>query len=388
MKHRSVKKRLVALATTVMTLVMCMAGTMSASAVDPSATSTSFKFNKYLVMDENANVPNVTFTFIIEPDDSITSGTSGVANGNILPIYAGIAPTNGTATAQFSASDSTTSGKPDDPDAVGFQYATEEVTFDFSGVSFNAPGIYRYIITEKSATPGNGITNDTIGTRTLDVYVEYKNTGTEQAPVYSDTELVIMGYNMYSSVDNSDLTAGKSDSFTNEYTTYDLTLEKQVTGNQGDRNKYFAFTVNITDAVPGTVYDVDLTDASWNGSPANPTELTVTGDGTVSGTFYLNDNDKIIIQGLTSGTKYTITENDYTSEGYTTTNTDNNGASADGTTTTEKAITSDHPVTFTNHKQGNVPTGILLETAPYIILGVVVIAGFVVLFATRRRRSR
>lgn len=57
MKHRSVKKRLVALATTVMTLVMCMAGTMSASAVDPSATSTSFKFDKYLVMVKMPTCP-------------------------------------------------------------------------------------------------------------------------------------------------------------------------------------------------------------------------------------------------------------------------------------------------------------------------------------------
>ena len=48
----------------------------------------------------------------------------------------------------------------------------------------------------------------------------------------------------------------------------------------------------------------------------------------------------------------------------------------------------DNVVTFTNDKQGTVPTGILLETAPYLILGAVVVAGLVVLFATRRRRSR
>ena len=48
----------------------------------------------------------------------------------------------------------------------------------------------------------------------------------------------------------------------------------------------------------------------------------------------------------------------------------------------------DNVVTFTNDKQGAVPTGILLETAPYLILGAVVVAGLVVLFATRRRRSR
>ena len=50
--------------------------------------------------------------------------------------------------------------------------------------------------------------------------------------------------------------------------------------------------------------------------------------------------------------------------------------------------TANHTVTFTNHKQGTVPTGILLETAPYLILSAVVVVGLVVLFATRRRRTR
>lgn len=50
--------------------------------------------------------------------------------------------------------------------------------------------------------------------------------------------------------------------------------------------------------------------------------------------------------------------------------------------------TANHTVTFTNFKSGTVPTGILLETAPYLILGAVVVAGLVVLFATRRRRTR
>ena len=67
-------------------------------------------------------------------------------------------------------------------------------------------------------------------------------------------------------------------------------------------------------------------------------------------------------------------------------NTDN---AADGKTTTKKDMpTQDHTVTFTNTKNGTVPTGILLETAPYLILGAVVVVGLVVLFATRRRRTR
>ena len=66
MKHRSLKKRLLALATTVMTLVMCMAGTMSASAANKDVSDNKFTFTKYLVMEDEANVPNVTFTFDIK----------------------------------------------------------------------------------------------------------------------------------------------------------------------------------------------------------------------------------------------------------------------------------------------------------------------------------
>ena len=53
----------------------------------------------------------------------------------------------------------------------------------------------------------------------------------------------------------------KDKGFTNEYATQDLTFSKTVTGNQGSREKYFQFTVKISNAVAGTKYDVDLTNA-------------------------------------------------------------------------------------------------------------------------------
>lgn len=380
MKQRSLKKRLVALVTTVLTLVMCMAGTMSASAANTPATGGTTTFKKYLVMDANANVPNVTFNF------SITPGKAVAASGSNPAIYAGndshVTGTPTVGDAAFTTSHSTTNGLPTDQDDVtaGKKYAAQEVTVDFSGVTFSAPGIYRYIITE-SATSQDGIHNDASNTRTLDVFVEY-------ADAVNSGRLQISKYALQDG-DSTDPKATKSTGFTNTYTTNNLILEKQVTGNQGNRDKYFEFTVTISNAVPGTVYDVDLTGASWNSTPANPAKLTVESTGTVSGKFYLNDDDKIIIQGMTSDTEYTIEEADYTTDGYST------SYVLDSSTSTTSNIISaqtmgdnDHTVIFTNDKQGTVPTGILLETAPYIILGVVVLAGFVVLFATRRRRSR
>ena len=373
MKQRSLKKRLVALVTTVLTLVMCMAGTMSAYAVDEGANVNNgiFTFTKYLVMEEDANVPNVTFDFTIE------AGKAMDADGTNPAIYEGIGTPTVT-TAEFTAADTTTTGKPDNASATDYKYVTKEVNVDFSGVDFTAPGIYRYTITEKNES-ASGITYDA-SVLTMDVYVQYKDETT--------ADLEVKYCVLHDDTDNPN-TAAKSEGFINEYDTSNLILEKQVTGNQGNRDKYFEFTVTISNAVPGTVYDVDLTGASWNSTPANPAKLTVESTGTVSGKFYLNDDDKIIIQGMTSDTEYTIEEADYTTDGYSTSYVlDSSTSTTSNIIGAETMGDKDHTVTFTNNKQGTVPTGVLLETAPYIILGVVVIAGFVVLFATRRRRSR
>ena len=402
MKRTTLKTRLWALAATLLLLVSLLA--LPVSAANAPVAGGTFDFNKYLVMDENANVPNVTFEFTID------AGTAVAATGSSPAIYAGIVektggkvtkPTVTNATFSYNTDkDSTTDGLPTDTTTTttpNMKYATKEVTVNFSGISFTAPGIYRYTITEVAPTQ-SGIAIQGTGTRTLDVYVEYKNNGSEQAPVYSDTELVVSHYVLHEGAGNPD-SATKSPGFTNTYTTYDLTLAKTVTGNQGDRDKYFVFSVNITGAVNGTVYTVDLSGAderpTVNGvQRTNPETLTVDDQGSVTATYYLKHGQSIVIQGLTEDTNYTITETSYSTDGYTTSNTVKVGEGQ--AVTSQEALTTgettmgegDNVVTFTNDKQGTVPTGILLETAPYLILGAVVVAGLVVLFATRRRRSR
>lgn len=378
MKHKNLKKRLLALATTVMTLAMCMVTAMPAMAANQSVKGGTTTFDKYLVMDQEANVPNVTFGF------TIAAGEAVVATDSTPAIYKGIGtPTVGTAIFTSDDSKNTVAGKPSDvagSPTDGFKYVTKEVTVNFSNVSFSAPGIYRYIITETAPTQ-DGITIEGHNTRTLDVYVEYAEN--------SDTALAVTHYVLHDDTGNPN-TATKSDGFTNTYATSNLTLEKQVTGNQGDRDKYFEFTVNITDAVAGTVYSVDLTDATWSStSSPNPTELTVGESGAVSGTFYLKDDESIVIQGLTEDTSYTIAETSYANDGYKTEYKIDSEASVEANTTTAKIMgTSDHKVIFTNDKSGTVPTGILLETAPYVVLMLVVVAGGVALLAAKRKHSR
>lgn len=398
MKHRSLKKRLLALATTVMTLAMCMVTAMPAMAADTNIAPTdnlTTTFNKYLVMDEKANVPDVDFTF------TITAGGAVEADGSRV-IYAGDdarvtgfpvlkvdgVGTAATVTTSFNPGDTTYTAKQGN-DTVnlgsGQKYAKETVTVDFTNVDFNAPGIYRYVITE-SANTQDGVTDDETLTRTLDVFVEYVN-------ATAGGQLKVTDYTLYpgTKTDASNVAAtSKDDGFTNIYTTNNLTLTKNVTGNQGDRDKYFAFTVNITDAVAGTVYSVDLSDATWSSTTSpNPAELTVDDNGAVSGTFYLKDDESIVIQGLTEDTTYNITETNYTADGYTTSYVLDQGTSTTSNSTgTQTMNNNSHTVIFTNNKEGTVPTGILLETAPYVVLMLVVVAGGVALLAAKRKHSR
>lgn len=375
-QRRKLLSRVMAMAAAIMLTAVSTGTAMPVQAANIAPTDNlTTTFNKYLVMDENANVPNATFEFTIAPGQAVTATNSSPA------IYAGIG-TPMVEKAVFHAGDGTTEGKPSDTTGTttdNFKYATDEVTVNFGSVSFTAPGIYRYTITETTPTQ-DGITIEGNDTRTLDVYVEYKET--------SSQELEVKYYVLHDDTGNPN-TATKSNGFTNTYTTYDLTLEKQVTGNQGDREKYFEFTVDIANALAGTVYDVDLTGTTWSDSPGNPAKLTVGSNGIISGTFYLKDDESIVIQGLTAGTDYTITETAYTSDGYKTSYViDSNSAIESSATAQQTMGASDHKVTFTNNKEGNVPTGIILEIAPYIVLAAVVLAGLAVLFVTRRRRAR
>lgn len=413
MKNTTLKTRLWALAATLLLLISLLA--MPVSAANAPVAGGTFDFNKYLVMNANANVPNVEFTFTIDAGEPVNAG-----NGQ-QKIYAGIVQNTGeTVTAptvteaNFSYNtdnDNTANGLPSDTTTTtqNKKYATKEVTVDFSGISFTAPGIYRYIITETAST-ASYIQNDTATDRTLDVYVQYKNNGSEDEPNYSDTELVVSNYVLHEGLEDPAAQGEeKSDGFTNTYTTYDLTLTKSVTGNQGDRDKYFAFTVEITGAVEGTVYTVDLSDAestpNVDGTPHTNDATLIATSGSVNATYYLKHGQSIVIQGLTADTYYNIEESNYSTDGYSTAysvevggdkvvqsttsnSTGDRKMSIDATESEGTATTGDNTVTFTNSKSGTVPTGILLETAPYLILGAVVVVGLVVLFATHRRRTR
>lgn len=414
-------RKLAAVVLSAATLMASSAVPAMAAAYTPALTGVDVTLHKYLVLDAEANVPNVTFEY------GITQGTAVNGSTTALQVNAGYDADRVVGT--ISAIADVTYTPADTPVATptpaeftapsGKQVIMKDITIPFSELEFKEPGVYRYILTETIGT-AQGITYDTDGNgtglgvsgkRTIDIYIEDDGNG---ALVWAGV-VVYQGEVTDAPLRNPDPTtdpASKRPFYINEYTTYDLTFDKVVAGNQGSKDEYFQFTVTIDNAVAGTVYNVvgtfDTT-TSLTGintqQYTNPTSITVGANGSVSQVFWLQNNQNITIQGLATGSSYTIAEDftTVTNEGYSVTATYDTTTgldfkTEDGTANeaaiaisngevADSSLTSDAAVTFTNTKNGAVPTGVLVSATPVIIVGVVLLAGIAALVVVSSKRK-
>lgn len=164
----------------------------------------------------------------------------------------------------------------------------------------------------------------------------------------------------------------KSDNFPNTYKAGKLDVSKTVTGNLGDKNKYFEFKVTLT-GEEGKTY-ADSYAVSGANNEGNPTSVEVKAGEKKEYTFKLKHGDTITIANLPYGVTYTVTET--AAEGYTTEKT-----GADGTISAADQIAA-----FTNTKDGSIDTGVVLNNMPYILVLAVLAAG-VAVFIIRKRRE-
>lgn len=361
-------------------------------------------FDKYLVMDKQAEVPNASFTY------AVTAGKAKAydVKGKKFEVLAGIdadkvtmagvdSKTAGTIT--YKQGDKTLNDENalvKDYDKATEKYAKKTATLDFSVCKFTEPGIYRYIVTESGEN--QGVTNDADATRVVDVYVNDASDG-------EGYKLTIAGYVLHSNADDApDVSLGenngsagayvgtKSQGFTNSYDTSDITIRKEVSGNQASRNKYFEFTVNIAGAVPGTVYDVDLTKAETttqsnaatikdNEGKTNPTKLTVGADGTVTQKFYLAHGQEIKIQGIAKDSTYNVTENaeDYKSTAA--------GVTDYTDATNGTVVSTDLKTSYLNTRDGVIPTGVIMTVAPFAAVTLLGGVGAVTMVMKKRKSS-
>ena len=250
--------------------------------------------------------------------------------------------------------------------------------------------------------------NDT--DRVLDVYVTDNGSGTLEVSAYvlhtADDDVVInttMG-----SADVATAAAAlddKTDGFTNEYSSKDLVFKKEVTGNQASRDKYFEFTAKLADVNDDDVFTVSLADDSdanttdgnadatsgtnsatraSNQGKENPTS--VTGAQMKAGVkFYLQHGQSIAIRGIAPNATYTVTED---AEDYKSTASAVTGFT-DATTGVIGNIAGENKAvktSFQNQRDGIVPTGVILDSAPFIIIIGLAVAALA--FTALRKKSR
>lgn len=366
-------------------MVMASAAPVSAETVDASFTT---QFDKYLVMDAEANVPNASFKY------AVTAGTAQKATAGHSAVLAGVDADKvtmagvGTDTANtiaFKQGDTTaqdTNALVKNYNKSTEKYAKKTATLDFSECHFTQPGVYRYVITESGTN--QAVTNDADATRTVDVYVQETDDG-----------LSVAGYVLHAADDavatDGTNPEGKSQGFTNAYDTSNLTIRKEVNGNQGSRDKYFKFTVKITGAVEGTVYNVvttgadstvasnSATDAAYAGK-TNPTSITVGKGGSASVDFYLHHGQQVVIQGIAKDTKYDVSEvaEDYVSQPAGVVNY-NDGVK--GTVASDDLKTS-----YLNTRGGAIPTGVMMTVAPFAVVTLLGGAGAVTMTMKKKRQ--
>lgn len=392
------KRKLIALITVMLMVIMTVMPVSAGTTYNPVAGDSDVAtFKKYLVVKDSLDVPSVEFTF------SVTPGAGIAASATTMEVLAGI-PGATVGTARFSSNDTTyTTPEADDISIgtlpTGYKYAKKSVNVDFSACKFPEPGIYRYEVSENPYTgPLDSVIEDASNiTYYMDVYVVDDGSGALSIAGYvmhSDaTAPAINSTNGSGQVTTSGAAvADKVDGFVNTYDSWDLYVGKTVNGNQGSRDKYFAFTIKVSGLDPDQELAIDLqnADSAAGSNPAttvtgtNPTTMKANADGDATATVYLQHDQYVVVKGIPLNKSYEVTEaaEDYKSEKID--STINGIEFKDALTGTD--VTDDIHTGFTNTRDGIIPTGILLSATPWIIVGVVVIAGLA-FFAIRSRRK-
>ena len=434
-----------------MSTTMVQAGTT----YTPVAISENPTFNKYLIMDAGDTVPVATFNFSVSPGTRLPASPTGVpeswtyngtkysteaaaiaAKGNgdgeithnaasqSVEVLAGIG-TPTIAAVSFAASDTTETAAGTNIDVArtneerggtagdtvqldtGEKYATKQATINFSGIEFPEPGIYRYIISE---TAGNtsGIVYDTDTDRVLDVYVTDNGSGTlvvSSCVMHTDASAVAATTDMGSgdvATASSPLT-DKTDGFTNEYTSKDLRVSKEVSGNQASRDKYFEIEITCTGIEDASKYVVSIandSDNNTNDGSADATSGTntatisenqgqtnsteVTGAELKAGKkFYLQHGQNIVIRGLPPAAEYTVTEDaeDYKSTVMT-------GKTNTGTIGTVAGTGKIAEAGFTNTRDGIIPTGIFMTLGAAVAVLLIALLGISFVMKNNSKKNK
>lgn len=269
------------------------------------------------------------------PDETFT--LEQVGNGKVTDGDAASAPALGAITgAHFSVGAATTDG------------VKEQITINLP--TYDTVGVYEYTLKEVAGT-----------TAGVNYYAN---------PIKLVVTVVQDGEKKRVAAVHVEESGEKTDVFENTYSAGVLKVTKTVTGNLGDKEKYFKFVVTLTGEDAKT-YPAGGFAVAGGSYASNPAKIQV-GEAT---TFWLKDNETLSIENIPYGVTYTVTEDDYSADDYITTKNGDSGT----------INAAEQTAAFTNAKDiGEVDTGINLDSLPYIMILAVVAIALVAFFGKKR----
>ena len=177
----------------------------------------------------------------------------------------------------------------------------------------------------------------------------------------------------------------KVDSLDNTYEAGSLSLKKTVSGNMGEIGKVWNFTITLKAPTGKTVYSkITATPSSANAVITKIDNENASGNVIAAGdsgwtektiNVTLTHGESIVFENIPKGVTYEIAEAEADQDGYVTT-----PSNAEGTI----AAKTESKASFTNKKDVNIDTGVALDSAVYVLIMALALAGFVVLKIRRR----
>lgn len=324
-------------------LTLALGMSVSAFAVDGTAVAKK----DYQRTNTDTTSPAETFTFTAEAEE-VTDATD--ANGNKLT--------------KDDMPDLTIAPVKYEEGEAGSATSVKDLVVTTPVTAFPNVGVYTYKVTETASnTAGVTCSKQEL---TLVAMVYHEGMGKEMKVAYA---FKVNGV--------------KGDNIVNTYSAGTLQVGKTVVGTLGNKSQKFKINVTFTAPAGKTVNStITLSD----GNQILPREWTVddTGSYTVTKQISLADTETRTFSNVPYDVKYTVKEEPY--DGYETTYSSENGEV--NKVQAQGFISADNTIAHvTNTKNGDVVTGVILHSAPYILLLAGVGAAAVAFLILRKHRE-
>lgn len=367
MKNRS-KKILAVLASAIMTIALALPVHAANDLTTGGDNGGSLNMSKTITMNQQGVAVNEEYVF--------TMTASGMTD-----VPASVTQQPAPATASFTLGGASWAGAAETTSDTNY---VKTVTGTWNPqITFTEAGIYKYTVTETRGS-STGVTYD---------QSEYEVTYTVIKDLDTDPSGNTLKIQSTSVVPVKDQAGGgieegektETVAFNNTIATADLRVNKTVSGNLGDTDKEFTFTLQVDD---GNAANNTYNYIVYTSSNTQKTTGTVTENSTAP-EVKLKSGEYVVIQHLPVGATYTVQEDASTCSDYTTTITNKGSQGSEITGDAERTATGsitagDNIVGFENNKTAAVDAGIGLNVLPFVAV-VVIAAALLSVFLFRKK---